>query len=144
RRKRKSIPKIDEVEDGARAIIVEEAISLFLFNQMKSRHEFRERNSIDISLLKTVKRLADGLEVEDCTAKQWQEAIFRGYEVFRALRDNRGGVVSLDLDKPAISYRPIASKPSRGLANARNSGRQLFKGVASRRAASPRQRRPGI
>jgi NTP pyrophosphatase (non-canonical NTP hydrolase) len=41
RRKRKSNRQADEVEDGARAIIVEEAISLFLFNQAKTRNDCR-------------------------------------------------------------------------------------------------------
>lgn len=40
RRKRKSKPKIDEVQDGARAAIVEEAISIFLFNQAQQETSF--------------------------------------------------------------------------------------------------------
>jgi len=106
RRKRKSNKQTDEVEDGARAIIVEEAISVFLFNQAQTRDEFRALSSIDVSLLKTVIRLGGNLEVKRCTAKQWQLAIYKGYELFRQLRDNRGGTVSLDLDKTSISYTP--------------------------------------
>lgn len=106
RRKRKSSKETDEVEDGARAIIVEEAISVFLFNQAQTRDEFRALSAIDISLLKTVRRLGGNLEVKRCTAKQWQLAIFKGYEIFRQLRDNHGGTVSLDLDRAHISYKP--------------------------------------
>lgn len=131
RRKRKSDPKIDEVEDGARAIIVEEAIALFLFNQALIRNEFRELSSIDISLLKTVRRLCGDLEVKECTAKQWQSAIFRGYEVFRALRDNHGGTVSLNLDKASISFKPHRGRTVKeGVVNGGNTRNKLPKRVA--------------
>src|ERR1700742_230232 len=37
KRKRKSAPQIDDFEDGARATITEEAISLMIFNKAKKR-----------------------------------------------------------------------------------------------------------
>ncbi len=133
RRKRKSNRKVDEVEDGARAKIVEEAISIFLFNQSRTRNEFKELKSIDISLLKVVKRLASSLEVKDCTAKQWQMAIFKGYEIFRKLRDNRGGTISLDLDQATITYRPHHSRSTQRVKNGGNPPGKLSKRMARRR-----------
>lgn len=102
--KRKSNSKIDEVEDGARAMIVEEAISILIFNQANERGWYADRSSIDISLLKTIRRMCVGLEVRACTAKQWQGSIHQGYAVFQCLKDNGGGNVTVDLDKQEIIY----------------------------------------
>jgi len=131
RRKRKSQPKVDEVEDGARAAIVEEAISLFLFHQAKSRNDFRERSSIDISILKTVRRLCGDLEVKAATAKQWRQAIFKGYEIFRLLRDNQGGVLDVDLDAADVTYRPVRTRKRKvsEISERRNKPRSLAKGL---------------
>ncbi len=139
RRKRKSAAKIDEVEDGARAKIVEEAISIFIFNQSKSRNEYLEEGAIDIGLLKTVKRLAGELEVKTCTAKQWRAAIYQGYKVFRALRDNNGGIVSMDLDNAVIIHTPL--KTRKGKKNAERLSPRLPRRVARRRKASSRSSR---
>lgn len=106
KRKRKSNAKIDEVEDGARAAIIEEAVSILVFNQAEERTWYVDRSSIDISLLKTIRRMVMGLEVYTCTAKQWQEAIYQGYLVFRELKKNGGGDVTVDLDKQRLTYRP--------------------------------------
>lgn len=112
--KRKSSLKIDEVEDGARATIIEEAISILIFNQAEERGWYGDRSSIDIGLLKTIRRMGMGLEVRACTAKQWQEAIFQGYAAFRDLKKTGGGDITVDLDKQRIAYRaPSAAKGRR-------------------------------
>jgi len=109
--KRKSNAKIDEVEDGARAAVIEEAVSILVFNQAEERGWYADRSSIDIGLLKTIRRMVTGLEVRSCTAKQWQQAICMGYTVFRDLKKNGGGDVTVDLDKQRIAYRmPSAMK----------------------------------
>jgi len=106
RRKRKSDQKTDEVEDGARAIIVEEAISIFIFNQAQGRGWYEDDSSIDVGLLKTIKKMTAGLEVQSCTAKQWKKAIRLGFAAFSQLRKNNGGHVDIDLDKQSIAYMP--------------------------------------
>ncbi len=112
--KRKSNVKIDEVEDGARAAIIEEAISILIFNQAEVRGWYADPSSIDIGLLKTIRRMGVGLEVGACTAKQWQEAISQGYAAFLELKKSGGGDVVVDLDKQRITYRaPSASKGRR-------------------------------
>jgi len=105
--KRKSIPKIDEVEDGQRAIIVEEAISVLVFNQAEENDWYREQSAIGLGTLKMIRRMARGLEVKACTAKQWQDAIYQGYVVFRNLREHHGGRVNVDLDSQVVSYVPL-------------------------------------
>lgn len=111
--KRKSDSKIDEVEDGARAAIIEEAVSILIFNGAEQRGWYAEPSSIDIGLLKTIRRMVGGLEVRSCTAKQWQSAIYQGYAVFKELKKNNGGDVDVDLDKQKLEYRPATVKGKR-------------------------------
>lgn len=111
-RKRRDDPRIDEIEDGGRAAIVEEAISIYIFNQAEQRGWYMDLSAIDIGLLKMIRKMAGGLEVKACTAKQWQQAIHQGYVVFDALKKNLGGEVQVDLDNQRLDYRqqPIRSK----------------------------------
>lgn len=108
--KRKSIPKVDEVEDGARAAIIEEAVSILIFNQAEERGWYSDQSSIDIGLLKTIRRVVSGLEVKACTAKQWRSAIHQGYAVFAELKRNGGGDVIVDLDQQSLTYRATGNK----------------------------------
>lgn len=103
--KRKSDSTIDEVEDGARAAIIEEAISILIFNQAEERSWYADASSVDISLLKTIRRMVTGLEVKACTAKQWKSAISQGYAVFSELKRNGGGDVLVDLDRQMLQYQ---------------------------------------
>ena len=104
RRKRKSDPKVDEVEDGARAAVVEEAISIFVFNQAVDRGWYRDESSMDIGLLKTIRRMTVGLEVNSCTAKQWKKAIILGFSAFSKLREHNGGDIDVNLDAQSLVY----------------------------------------
>jgi NTP pyrophosphatase (non-canonical NTP hydrolase) len=106
RRKRKSNQRIDEIEDGGRAAVVEEAISILVFNEAPQRAWFSEESTVDIGLLKTIIRLTGGLEVQSCTAKQWKTAILQGYSVFKELKDHSGGCVDVDLDRQSLTYHP--------------------------------------
>lgn len=106
RRKRKSNQRIDEIEDGGRAAVVEEAISVLVFNEAPQRAWFNEESTVDIGLLKTIIRLTAGLEVHNCTAKQWKAAILQGYSVFKELNEHRGGRVEVDLDRQSLTFHP--------------------------------------
>jgi len=109
RRKRKSRPRIDEIEDGGRAAVVEEAISVVVFNEAPQRGWYSHETSVDIGLLKTIMRLTSGLEVQRCTAKQWRAAIYQGYAAFRQLQANQGGRVDVDLDAQSLTYHPLTA-----------------------------------
>lgn len=112
RRKRKSNPRIDEVEDGGRAIVVEEAISILVFNEASQREWFTDESSVDLGLLKTIIRLSAGLEVQRCTAKQWKSAILQGYAAFRSLKQHRGGQIDVDLDRQSLIFSAFTSQAS--------------------------------
>jgi NTP pyrophosphatase (non-canonical NTP hydrolase) len=104
--KRKSNPKIDETEDGARAIVIEEGVTTWIFNHAVRQNYFATIRSLDFSLLKAIKELVKGYEVEACPLWLWEEAILEGYKVFRFLKENRRGLVTADLSKRKISVEP--------------------------------------
>ncbi len=105
KRKRKSDEKVDEIEDGARAAIVEEAISIFIFNHADAMNYYEGiSNPIDLKILKTIMLMTKKLEVKVCTAQEWQKAIRLGYKMFNKLKKNKGGKLHIDLDKRSIIF----------------------------------------
>lgn len=104
KRKRKENPLKDEIEDGGRAIVLEEAISAYIFNEAPHFDYFKHSKTVDFNLLKTVRSLASGLEIKNCTPKLWEEAILAGFEIFHELVKNGGGKVLVDLDNKIIEY----------------------------------------
>jgi NTP pyrophosphatase (non-canonical NTP hydrolase) len=105
--KRKSRPEIDENEDGARAGIIEEGISTWIFNHGLRNAEFRNVKSLDYSLLKAVRELVRGYEVEVRPLWQWEKAILEGFRIFRLLRKHRGGAVTVDLHQRRLDFESI-------------------------------------
>jgi len=102
--KRKSRPELDENQDGARAVIIEEAISALVFSRAKHARYFDGAMQVDYDLLKSIAEFVRGYEVEVVPAWQWERAILEGFRIFRLLRANRGGHVSLSLTDRSIDY----------------------------------------
>lgn len=104
--KRKSDPEIDENQDGARAIIIEEGIATWIFNHAHRRDYFSNIavGRLDYNMLKQVLDMVEGYEVAECPMWQWEKAILEGFEVFRRLRDSGGGGVHVDLLKRTITF----------------------------------------
>lgn len=102
--KRKSDPRIDEVQDGARAVLIEEGIATWIFNHAQQLALFEGITTLDYGLLKSVRRFVAGYEAETRPLWLWEEAILKGYEVFRAVRAHRGGRVHIDLETRSIRY----------------------------------------
>lgn len=105
--KRKSRPKLDEAEDGARAVLIEEGISTWVFNHATKLDDFEKLKSLDYGLLKAVRQLVAGYEAERCPLWLWEESILKGYEVFRQLRKHRGGTIIADLTKRTITFEKM-------------------------------------
>ena len=96
-RKRRSHPDIDEVEDGGRAVVIDEAIVAYVWEYAR-RHRFLDGvTTVDYPVLKTIRQLTGGLEVEARTAHDWEEAILAGYRIFREVKARKGGVLAVDL-----------------------------------------------
>lgn len=102
--KRKSDNTTDEVEDGARAAITEELVSLYIYNYAIDHQLFKYSNNVDTEVLKTIKKLVSGIEVENCTQKQWETAIINSYKVFDELKNNNGGRVLVSIKNKKLTY----------------------------------------
>ena len=104
--KRKSDPKIDENQDGARAVIIEEAISTWIFNHAYTRKFFVDKTPgrLNYDLLKQVHTMVSGYEVERCPLWQWELAILDGFSVFRDLMKHGGGIVRVNLNKRTLEF----------------------------------------
>lgn len=108
--KRKSVPAVDENEDGARAMIIEEGIATWIFNHAKRRrfYEDVEQGKLDYGLLKQVHSMVSGYEVDVCPLWQWERAILDGFRVFRELRKPcyRGGLVVVNMSDHTLTFQP--------------------------------------
>lgn len=103
---RLSDDRIREVEDSGRAKVIEEGIAAFIFEYARREKFLDGVSAIDFSALDTVRRLVAGLEVRVRTAREWEQAILRSFEVWRALRDYGGGTLNLDLPARRIDFDP--------------------------------------
>ena len=95
-RKRKSDPKVDEVEDGGRAAAIEEGISAMVFAYAAQHRMFQGVRTVDYSVLRTIRDMTAHLEVRERTAAEWQDAIIQGFDAWRGLRDAGGGRIHID------------------------------------------------
>jgi hypothetical protein len=103
--KRKSDPNLDENEDGARAGIIEEAISAVVFARAKRKRFFEGASQVDYDLLKSISEFVRGYEVAPVPVWQWERAILEGFRIFRLLKANHGGHVTLNLGNRTMRYR---------------------------------------
>lgn len=99
RLKRKSETKIDEGQDGARAILIEEGVATYVFGQAKQLNFFKGQKSgeLNFTLLKSIRQFVRGFEAEACPLWLWEEAILQGNDAFRFLHEHRKGRLQLDL-----------------------------------------------
>ena len=107
--KRKSKPKVDEVQDGARAILIEEGVSSWVFGRLVDKKgKIKPVTSIGYSLLKEINEFVKGYEVQACPLWQWEMAIIEGFKLFALLKEYRGGVITADLINRTLTYeKPI-------------------------------------
>jgi NTP pyrophosphatase (non-canonical NTP hydrolase) len=102
KRKRVSQPEIDEVEDGGRAIVIDEAVVAYVWEYAR-RHRFLEGiTTVDYPVLKTIRLLTGGLEVSARSAHDWEEAILAGYRIFREVKARGHGKIAIDLRARSI------------------------------------------
>ena len=104
RRKRKSNPKVDEIEDGGRAIAIEEGIAGMVFTYAERRNFLEGAEGVDYELLRTVKDMTSHLEVSRCTEGDWERAIMTGFQVWRQVRANGAGYIRVDLNEGTLEW----------------------------------------
>ena len=118
-RKRKSVPEVDEVEDGARARIVEEAVIKAIHTEGERTSALRgntasagpvrlfgSRGDLSFSFLKLVTGFVTDLEVKANRFWEWEEAIIEGFDIFHRLRCEGQGTVAVDLGRRALTFDP--------------------------------------
>ena len=118
-RKRKSEQHLDEVEDGARAAIVEEAIINAIYAEGRRVaglaasasaagpvQLFTDSSDISFTFLKRLETLAAGLEVAGSNYWEWEDAILEGFSIFNRLRGAGRGTVSVDLGQRSLNFSP--------------------------------------
>ncbi len=103
--KRKSNPEVEEAQDSGRAIVVEEGLTAWIFTIAKENNFFIGRKTMTFDMLKNVGQIIKGFEVEECPLILWEEAIIKGYEVFRQVKSNHGGVVVGNRIARTIEYK---------------------------------------
>lgn len=109
RLKRKSKPRLDEVEDGARAILIEEGITTWIFGQaaMLDFFDGLKPGQLPFDLLKHIRQFVAGYEAESCPLWLWEEAILQGYTAFRFLRDHRRGRILVDMNNHRLTAEAL-------------------------------------
>jgi hypothetical protein len=101
--------RVDEVEDGGRAKVVEELVIKAIHSEGdrqakavgrcvlgKPTRLFPHRSQINFRLLKTLRAYVDGLEVAKNTFWEWEDAIFEGCDMFYWLCNEKQGTVHVE------------------------------------------------
>jgi len=104
--KRRSDPNVDEVQDGGRASVIDEAISALIFAEAKKNGFYEKVDTVEYGILRTIKELTAHLEVSRCTGRQWERAILDGFRVWRDVRKYGRGRILGDLNAGKIEFQP--------------------------------------
>ncbi len=104
KRKRKSEPLLDDVEDGGRAQVIEEGIAALVFDYARAHNFLNGVCEIDYELLRTIKSMTSAFRGLRASAADWEQAILQGFEVWRAVVKANGGTVSVDLDSRSLKF----------------------------------------
>jgi NTP pyrophosphatase (non-canonical NTP hydrolase) len=131
-RKRKSMKRTDEVEDGGRAAVVDEAIVAMVFDYIE--HDLagtKGMRRIDSETLRGIRALTRGFEVHERTESEWETAILKGLDVWRQVEAHRGGSVVGDFARGLFTFHQPRGR--KGAASRSEGG---VGGLRARRQAS--------
>lgn len=107
KRKRRTDDIVNEIEDGGRAIVIDEAISILVFEYASDHHYLENATGVDYHLLRQVKNLTRNLEVRLCTPKQWEDAILLGFKLWREMKEHGQGRIICDMNEGTMVFEPI-------------------------------------
>lgn len=104
--KRTSNPDLDRIQDGGRAIVLEEGLTAYVFSVAVSHSLFATSNRVPVDVIKACQKMTAHLEVARRSAADWEYAIIAGYRLFRQLQEHRGGIVHVDLQARSLTFVP--------------------------------------
>lgn len=105
-RKRRSSPHVDEVQDGGRAVVIEEAVAAHAYSYARRHNLLGGVTAVDHSTLRTIGDLTAPFEVAGRTSAEWQVAIVEGFRMFRLLLQHGGGTVRGNLFDRTMDFEP--------------------------------------
>jgi NTP pyrophosphatase (non-canonical NTP hydrolase) len=105
--KRRDDKIVNEVEDGGRAIVIEEGMVAFLFEHARHHRWFDDVNSLDYDILKTIRVMTAGLEVNHRPLWEVEQAVLQGFAVWRQVRGANSGRIVGDLYRRSITFQPL-------------------------------------
>ena len=99
----------DEVEDGGRAQIIEEAIvQITYIYATKELQNYSSSVPIDWQILKFIKQMTAHLEVKNRTTYEWNQVLNLGLKNWNELKKNNGGIIKGNLKKATVVYKKIS------------------------------------
>ena len=104
KKKRKSMPQIDEVQDGGRAQVLDEGVAALVFDYAKEHRWLEGVSDLDYKLLRTIKGVTSLLEVRERSMGEWQRSILLGFEVWRQVLKAGGGRILVDQDSKNLTF----------------------------------------
>lgn len=119
-RKRRSDAKIDEVEDGGRAKVLEEALALEIHLRAKEFEDYFRGagkpiegspydypDSTSFEFLRRLHELCRGHEVYENPKQDWERAIRGGYNCYYKLRAAKGGIIAANMIERTLAFQPL-------------------------------------
>lgn len=115
--KRKSVPEIDENEDGARARIVEELVINFMHTEAVRLQKARSYSDEEPFLFpkdehfssdfgSALCHLVRNLEVANCKHWEWEDAAHKGFSIYQDLQKCMEGTLTIDRKNRSIEFTP--------------------------------------
>jgi hypothetical protein len=102
---------LDEVEDGGRAIAVEEGIAALVFTYASQHSMLDGVRTIDWSLLQTCSNMTMGLEAGQKPLFDWERSIIDAFAAWRLAIAERGVRVYGDLTKQEFRFESLRDNP---------------------------------
>ncbi len=107
-KKRRSDEAVNEIEDGGRAIVIDEAISALVFEHARNHNFYEGIHTLDEQLLQTIRLLTRHLEINKATPKEWEKAVLIGFEVWRQMRVEKSGRVICNLHEKTMIFESLS------------------------------------
>lgn len=100
-------PEIDESQDSGRPQVIDEGLVAAIYVYADNHQFLKGLNSVDWQLLRHIKQMTSKLEVKNCTTGEWNAAIISGVKIWKKLIDNKGGIVSGNLETGELTFTKL-------------------------------------